>query len=209
MFILSQDLVFPPVDCADEDGLLCIGGDLSPERLMLAYRSGIFPWYNEDEPILWYSPDPRFVLFPEDLKVSKSMAQLLRKNEFHFTVNKDFEATIRHCRTQKRKEQSGTWIHDEMEAAYIRLHQAGHAFSAECWQGEKLVGGLYGVLLNYIFCGESMFSLEKNASKFAFIHFVRQLQLRGIRLIDCQVYTRHLESLGAGMMAREEFITYL
>ncbi len=209
MVFLSQELIFPPVSLSDEDGLLCVGGDLSVDRLLLAYQHGIFPWYNEDEPILWYSPDPRFVLLPEHLKVSKSMQQVIRKNEWTFTVNTDFKQTIRQCRMHKRKAQNGTWIHDAMEEAYINLHEAGFACSAECWRDNELVGGLYGVLLDQVFCGESMFSAETNASKFAFIQFVKHLQQKGIRLIDCQVHTAHLESLGATMMSRNKFLTYL
>lgn len=209
MFILPQTLMFPPVSMADEDGLVGIGGDLSIDRLLLAYRSGIFPWYNADEPILWYSPNPRFVLHPDELKVSKSMQTLIRKEAWTFTVNQDFASTIRQCRIAKRKYQTGTWIHDAMEEAYIRLHEAGYAISAECWCNGELIGGLYGVQLDRVFCGESMFSLEKNASKFAFIHFVTYLKELGIQLIDCQVHTDHLESLGARMISRDTFLTYL
>lgn len=209
MFILPQTLIFPPVSMADEDGLVGIGGDLSIDRLLLAYRSGIFPWYNADEPILWYSPNPRFVLHPDELKVSKSMQTLIRKEAWTFTVNQDFASTIRQCRIAKRKYQTGTWIHDAMEEAYIRLHEAGYAISAECWSNGELIGGLYGVQLDRVFCGESMFSLEKNASKFAFIHVVTYLKELGIQLIDCQVHTDHLESLGARMISRDTFLTYL
>ena len=209
MFILPQTLMFPPVSMADEDGLVGIGGDLSVDRLLLAYRSGIFPWYNADEPILWYSPNPRFVLHPDELKVSKSMQTLIRKEAWTFTVNQDFASTIRQCRIAKRKYQTGTWIHDAMEEAYIRLHEAGYAISAECWCNGELIGGLYGVQLDRVFCGESMFSLEKNASKFAFIHVVTYLKELGIQLIDCQVHTDHLESLGARMISRDTFLTYL
>ena len=209
MFILPQTLMFPPVSMADDDGLVGIGGDLSIDRLLLAYRSGIFPWYNADEPILWYSPNPRFVLHPDELKVSKSMQTLIRKEAWTFTVNQDFASTIRQCRIAKRKYQTGTWIHDAMEEAYIRLHEAGYAISAECWSNGELIGGLYGVQLDRVFCGESMFSLEKNASKFAFIHVVTYLKELGIQLIDCQVHTDHLESLGARMISRDTFLTYL
>ena len=209
MFILPQTLIFPPVSMADDDGLVGIGGDLSIDRLLLAYRSGIFPWYNADEPILWYSPNPRFVLHPDELKVSKSMQTLIRKEAWTFTVNQDFASTIRQCRIAKRKYQTGTWIHDAMEEAYIRLHEAGYAISAECWSNGELIGGLYGVQLDRVFCGESMFSLEKNASKFAFIHVVTYLKELGIQLIDCQVHTDHLESLGARMISRDTFLTYL
>ncbi|MBL7766465.1 MAG: leucyl/phenylalanyl-tRNA--protein transferase [Chitinophagaceae bacterium] len=202
-------LYFPPVQDADEEGLLAIGGDLSCERLELAYRSGIFPWYSDEDPILWWSPDPRFVLHPNELKISKSMQQILRRNEFRFTMNMAFESVIHACKTNDRAHQQGTWIVDEMEVAYIQLHRKGLAHSAECWMGDELVGGLYGIRLEKVFCGESMFSLKSNASKFAFIHYVQHLEQEGIQLIDCQVYTDHLASLGASMMRRNEFLKYL
>ncbi len=208
MFILNDDLIFPPTNEAFSDGLLCMGGDLSVERLLLAYSKGIFPW-SDGEPILWYSPDPRFVLFPHKLRISKSMKQLIRKNEYTWTFNQCFEEVIRHCRTNNRKDELGTWIDDNVEQAYIKLHQLGHAYSAECWRGNALVGGLYGVRVNTVFCGESMFSLDPNASKFAFIHLVQYLRQQGIGLVDCQVYTKHLDSLGAEMISREEFQTFL
>ncbi len=205
MFILSQKLEFPPVETADEEGLLAIGGDLSAERLLLAYKSGIFPWYNEDEPICWWCPDPRFVLFPKELKVSKSMQTVLNNGTFRFTVNKAFDKVIANCKSITRKGQDGTWIHPEVIAAYTKLHQLGFATSAEAWKDGELAGGLYGVLLGKVFFGESMFSKQSNASKFAFINFVRHLQKQGIVLIDCQIYTSHLESLGAKMIDRKLF----
>ena len=205
MFLLNDDLVFPPIELADEDGLLAVGGDLSPERILLAYRMGIFPWYNEGEPICWWSPNPRFVLFPAALKVSKSMQGILQKDKFRFTVNNNFAGVIQNCKTINRKGQEGTWISPAIQKAYAQLHGSGHAHSAETWMGDELVGGLYGIRLGNIFFGESMFSKEKNASKYAFINYVWQLQKEDVQLIDCQVYTQHLESLGAGMIERERF----
>lgn len=200
---------FPPVEEADEDGLLAIGGDFAPQRLELAYRSGIFPWYNDDEPILWWSPDPRFVLFPEKLRISKSMKKKMRKDEFRFSVNEAFSEVIHACRTQYRPGQDGTWIVEDMEAAYNRLHLSGLAHSAECWLGNELVGGIYGIRLEKVFCGESMFSKESNASKFVFIKYVQYLQAQGIELIDCQVHSEHVESLGGELISRKEFLKYL
>jgi leucyl/phenylalanyl-tRNA--protein transferase len=205
LFALDQDLIFPPVSLAEPDGLLAIGGDLSQERLLLAYRSGIFPWY-EGSHILWWSPDPRFVLFPGELKVSKSMQQLIRKGQFHFTVDKAFDEVIANCKTISRPGQDGTWITDDVKEAYRGLHEAGYAHSAETWLDGELVGGLYGIRLGNFFFGESMFSKASNASKAAFIQYVELLRGEGVSLIDCQVYTAHLESLGARMIAREEFI---
>ena len=175
---------------------------------MLAYKNGIFPWYEGDIP-LWWCPDPRFVLFPDELIISKSMKKLLKRNAFEFTVNKAFEEVIHHCRHVKRQYQDGTWITDEVQKAYIKLHKKGFAHSAETWLDNKLVGGLYGVRLGKVFFGESMFSLVSNASKYAFISYVQQLQQENVQLIDCQVYTEHLESLGARMISRDEFIKLL
>ncbi len=208
LHILDEQIKFPPVEDSVEDGLLAMGGDLSEKRLLLAYKNGIFPWYEGDIP-LWWCPDPRFVLFPEELKVSKSMKQLLKRNAFTFTTNKAFESVIHHCKETKRNEQFGTWITDEVENAFIKLHHAGYAHSAEAWINDKLVGGLYGVRLGKIFFGESMFSLESNASKYALLSYVHLLEKENIAMIDCQVYTQHLESLGARMIARKEFITLL
>jgi leucyl/phenylalanyl-tRNA---protein transferase len=208
LFALDDRLFFPPVHLAEPDGLLAFGGDLSTERLLLAYRSGIFPWY-EGEDILWWSPDPRFVLFPRALQISKSMKQVLKKNTFVFTVNQAFPSVIHRCKDVRRKGQHGTWITPEVEAAYTRLHTAGIAHSAEAWLNGELVGGLYGVRLGKVFFGESMFSQVSNASKFAFISYVALLRLEDVQLIDCQVYTEHLESLGAGMIDRQAFITAL
>jgi len=198
-------MIFPPVTLAEPDGLLAIGGDLSKERLLLAYRNGIFPWY-EGRHILWWSPDPRFVLFPDELKVSKSMRQLIRRETFVFTINKAFTEVIANCRTIPRKGQDGTWITEEVKEAYGRLHKEGYVHSAEAWLNGELVGGLYGVRLGKAFFGESMFSKYSNASKYAFICYVEQLRSEGVELIDCQVYTEHLESLGARMIPRSGFI---
>ena len=209
MFLLSKDLVFPPVHLADKDGLLAIGGDLSLERLLLAYKSGIFPWYNPGEPIIWYSPNLRMVLFPKDLKISKSMKQLIRKNEFKITFNQNFKAVISNCKTIKRDGQGGTWITDEMQDAYLKLHEKGIAKSVEVWLENELVGGLYGIDLGTVFCGESMFSKISNTSKLAFIYLVQKLKKENYKLIDCQVYTEHLESLGAEEIERNEFLAIL
>jgi len=208
LFALDNELIFPPVHLAEPDGLLAVGGDLSVERLLLAYRSGIFPWY-EGEHILWWCPDPRFVLFPHELKVSKSMMQLLKRQAFTFTVNRAFAAVISNCKQIPRRGQDGTWITEDVRRAYIRLHEAGYAHSAEVWQGDELVGGLYGVRLGKVLFGESMFSKVSNASKYAFISYVQQLVTEGVELIDCQVYTEHLESLGARMIPRPEFLQRL
>ena len=209
MIILNADIKFPPVEAADENGILAIGGNLSTERLLLAYRSGIFPWYNEDEPILWWCPDPRFVLFPNELKVSKSMQTVLNNGKFRFTINRAFERVIQQCKTTYRKEQDGTWISPAIENAYTQLHRLGHAHSAETWLNGELVGGLYGIRIGRMFFGESMFSKESNASKFAFINYIQHLKKEGLALVDCQVYTAHLESLGARMIPRERFMELL
>lgn len=208
LFALQQELVFPPVHLAEPDGLLAMGGDLSTERLILAYRNGIFPWYEGKVP-LWWCPDPRFVLFPEKIRISKSMRQLLKKEAFRFTVDTAFRSVIRACKTSFRNGQQGTWITDEVETAYCRLYDSGYAHSAEAWTGDELAGGLYGVKMGRVFFGESMFSHASNASKFAFIRYVQLLQQEGIELIDCQVHTPHLESLGAEMIPREVFMGQL
>ncbi|MDO6595525.1 leucyl/phenylalanyl-tRNA--protein transferase [Oceanihabitans sp. 2_MG-2023] len=207
MYLLDQNIIFPNVEDADKDGLLAIGGDLSPERLLLAYKKGVFPWFNENDPILWWSPDPRFVLFPGKLKVSKSMKQVLRKADFTVTINEDFLGVIKACAIAKREGQSGTWITDTMVQAYLKLHQLGYAKSVEVWQKDILVAGLYGLDLNNgVFCGESMFTKVSNASKVAFISFI---QNTNYKLIDCQVYTKHLESLGAEEITRDAFLKFL
>jgi len=209
MFLIGKELIFPPVDQADEEGLLAIGGDLSAERLLLAYQNGIFPWYNEDEPICWWSPDPRFVLYPDKLKITKSMQTVLNNGTFRLTINRAFEEVIKNCKSVTRKNQDGTWISPDVQEAYINLHKLGYAHSAEAWVNGELVGGLYGIRLGKIFFGESMFSKVSNASKFAFINYVKQLQKEDVQLIDCQIYTDHLKSLGAMMIERENFINLL
>jgi leucyl/phenylalanyl-tRNA--protein transferase len=208
LFVLDKELVFPPVHLAESDGLLAMGGDLSPERLLLAYRNGIFPWY-EGEYILWWCPDPRFVLFPGELKISKSMKPLLKRNEFGFTINKEFKQVIRECKKIGRPGQQGTWITDEVEKAFIKMHELGYAHSAEVWKDGNLAGGLYGIKLGKVFFGESMFSYQSNASRYAFIKYVEQLVHEGIELIDCQVYTEYLESFGANMILRKDFVRLL
>ena len=209
MHFLDDALWFPPVEDAMDDGLLAVGGDLSIERLLLAYSNGIFPWFNEDELPMWWSPDPRFVLFPGELKASKSMRQLLKREHFEFRIDTAFGDVIYNCSRMPREGQDGTWISDEVITAYTALHQLGYAHSAEAWYDGELVGGLYGVLLGCVFFGESMFSHKSNASKYAFIKWVEVLKANGIVLIDCQVHTEHLESLGAGMISRAEFLAIL
>jgi len=210
-FLKSKDDVFPDPNLADAEGLLAVGGDLSVARLLTAYQSGIFPWYEEGQPVLWWSPDPRMVLFPEKIKISKSMRKLFRDEVFQITYNQNFEAVIEECAQIKRDGQNDTWITDAMVDAYVQLHELGFAHSVEVWQNEELVGGLYGVYLKdkNIFCGESMFTKVSNASKYGFISLVQKLQNEGVRLIDCQVYTQHLESLGGEEILREEFLHYL
>lgn len=207
MHFLTSDIKFPNVFKANDEGLLAIGGDLKVERLLKAYRQGIFPWYEVGQPILWWSPDPRFVLFPDKLKVSKSMRQILRSCNYSVTVNKDFKTVINECAKIKREGQSSTWITDEMISAYCSLHDLGYAKSVEVWKENKLVAGLYGLDLNgKIFCGESMFTKESNASKVGFITFLRN---SNYILIDCQVYTNHLKTLGAEFISRKKYINYL
>lgn len=208
LHILDNKLWFPAANDALEDGLLAMGGDLSIERLLLAYSNGIFPWYDGDVP-LWWHPNPRFVLFPPHLRISKSMTQVIKQKKFVFTVNTAFEQVIKNCKKISRKNQTGTWINNDVVKAYIQLHQLGFAHSAEAWLNNELVGGLYGIKMGNIFFGESMFSMVSNASKFAFIKYVQLLQQEGVKLIDCQVYTEHLESLGAVIIPRNEFIQYL
>jgi leucyl/phenylalanyl-tRNA--protein transferase len=208
LFALDERTWFPPVDEAMEDGLLAFGGDLGVERLLLAYQKGIFPWYDGNIP-LWWSPDPRCVLFPAELKISHTMKQLLKKNAFEFAIDKDFAKVMLHCQQMERKDQPGTWISDEIIEAYTILHRMGHAHCATVYKDGAMVGGMYGMMVNKVFCGESMFSKVSNASKYAFIKYVQYLSSNGIQLIDCQVHTPHLESLGARMISRKEFLEYL
>lgn len=206
VFTLSERLSFPPPHLAIKEGLLAVGGDLSIDRLLLAYRSGIFPWYSEGEPILWWSPDPRLVLYPSELRVSRSLRRLIKRNVFHITFDQDFEAVITGCAEAKRSYGEGTWITDEMKSAYIALHNAGWAHSVEAWQDDRIVGGLYGVAIGRVFFGESMFSCVSNASKVAFVTLVEQLKRLNFTLIDCQVKTDHLMRFGAREIPRKAFI---
>ncbi len=204
--LLDDSLIFPNPALAEEDGLLAIGGDLSTERLQLAYQNGIFPWFSEGDPILWYSPHERCVIFPERINVSKSMRKIIKAGDFHVTENQVFADVIYNCATAPRIGQDGTWITNEMQEAYIKLHEKGIAKSIEVWQGKELVGGLYGVKLGSVFCGESMFSKVSNASKMALIYLAQQEHLR---LIDCQLPNDHLMSMGAEMISREDYLRFL
>jgi leucyl/phenylalanyl-tRNA--protein transferase len=206
IFRLDERMLFPEPSFAEEDGLLALGGDLSVDRLLLAYQNGIFPWYNDDTPILWYSPHERFVLFPDELKVSKSMKQVLRSGKFTVTKDLCFDKVIDACSIAKREGQDGTWITEDMKNAYVDLHQQGYAHSVEVWEKDQLVGGLYGVEIGSIFCGESMFSKVSNASKVALISLCESGKFR---LIDCQVHTEHLESMGARLIGRKEYMHIL
>jgi leucyl/phenylalanyl-tRNA---protein transferase len=209
VFRLTKALLFPPSHYADPDGLLAVGGDLSPERLLLAYSQGIFPWYEEGSPPLWWSPHPRLVLFPAELKVSRSLSRVIRKKTFQVTMDQDFRAVISHCGSARRAREEGTWIVPEMIEAYFLLHRLGLAHSVETWHGGELVGGLYGVALGRVFFGESMFSLMNDASKVALVHLVTWLQQKGFELIDCQVSTEHLKRMGAREIPRDEFLRRL
>lgn len=203
--LLAHDPAFPDPSLAEDDGLLAIGGDLSMERLLIAYSNGIFPWFSEGEPILWYSPHERCVIYPDKIKISKSMQKVLKQGAFKVTLNQAFEEVIFNCASTVRKGQDGTWITTEMQQAYINLHQNGYAHSVEVWEDDKLVGGLYGLMVNRVFCGESMFSRVSNASKSALI-FLSELN---IDLIDCQLPNDHLMSLGAEMISRETYMELL
>jgi leucyl/phenylalanyl-tRNA---protein transferase len=209
MYFLSKELFFPPVLEANSDGILAVGGDLTPERLLLAYKSGIFPWFEGEEPILWWAPNPRMVLFLDELVVSKSMRNILNRNSFKLTFNQNFREVISNCQKIKRENQNGTWITKEMVEAYCKLNEMGIAKSVEVWQNDTLVGGLYGIDLGSVFCGESMFSKVSNASKVAFITLANQLREANYKLLDCQVYNEHLESLGCREIEREEFMRFL
>ena len=206
----SPEIDFPDVNLAlkNPDGLLAIGGDLSEARLLKAYRRGIFPWYGPGQPILWWSPDPRLVLYPGRLHISRSLAKTLRKGMFQVSMDRAFEAVISAC-AAAREDESGTWITPEMKAAYLKLYREGHAHSVECWQADRLVGGLYGVSIGQAFFGESMFARVNDASKVALVWLVQQLQRWNFQLVDCQVHTRHLVSLGASALARDEFTRLL
>ena len=209
VFTLSNKLSFPPPHLAIKEGLLAVGGDLSPERLILAYRNGIFPWYSPGEPILWWSPDPRLVLYPDELRISTSLRKVIKRKRFQITYDKAFDAVIQACAEAKRAYGEGTWITDEMKAAYCALHGQGHAHSVEAWQGERLVGGLYGISIGRVFFGESMFSQVSNASKVAFVTLVENLKRLRFKLIDCQVRTDHLIRFGAREIPRKTFLEQL
>ena len=208
MYFLTKELYFPPAETASPEGIVAVGGDLSPERLLLAYKSGIFPWFEDDEPILWWSPPERMVLFFEDLKISKSMRNIINQRKFKVTFNTAFRDVISNCQQSPRKDQDGTWISDEIIESYCKLHELGHAKSVEVWQNNELVGGFYGIEMGNIFCGESMFAKVSNASKAGFIQFVAKYHKK-YELIDCQVYTEHLASLGAVEIPSDVFLDYL
>jgi leucyl/phenylalanyl-tRNA--protein transferase len=207
--ILSGKLEFPSAEDASSQGIVAVGGDLSSDRLLLAYKSGIFPWYNEHDPIIWWSLDPRMVLYPRDLKVSKSMRPYFNQQKYRVTFNQAFGIVIRNCKASQRGGQEGTWITGDIVEAYEKLHELGYAKSVEVWEGHDLVGGLYGVDLGRVFCGESMFSYKSNASKFGFISLVKKLEELDYRFIDCQQDTQHLRSLGASPIPRKRFLKEL
>ncbi len=209
VFQLSDEIIFPSPELARKDGLLAFGGDLSEERLITAYSMGIFPWYSEDSPILWWTPNPRLILIPSELKVSRSLRKVINKGIFKVTMDTAFEQVIRNCADAPREGQGGTWITEDMVDAYIRLHKSGYAHSVESWHEGELVGGLYGIILGKAFFGESMFSKESNASKVAFVWLVERLKEQGFKLIDCQVRTEHLISLGARDVPRKRFLEML
>lgn len=209
MYYVTKKLYFPPVEEASYEGILAIGGDLSTERLLLAYRNGIFPWFNAEEPILWWSPSERMVVAPQLYKISKSTRNLLNQKKFKVTFNQDFRAVITNCQQIERKDQDGTWITNDLIEAYVKLHEMGFAQSVEVWQNDELVGGLYGVDLGHVFCGESMFSKVSNASKIAFVTLINHLKEKNYKLLDCQVHNDHLEKLGAFEISRETFMKIL
>ena len=206
MIWLTDTIEFPGYDCTSKEGIIALGGDLSIERLTHAYKNGIFPWFSDNDPIVWYCPFERMVLFPAEIKISKSMQKIINKNEFTITENTAFEAVIYNCKNMDRNDGFGTWITNDMEQAYINLHKKGIAKSIEVWFKDELVGGLYGVEINHIFCGESMFSKVSNASKLAFMHLAKN---KNYKLIDCQIYNEHLASLGAREIDRSLFLSIL
>ena len=209
MYYLTKELYFPPAEEASFDGILAIGGDLSPERLILAYKSGIFPWFDDNEPILWWSPPRRMVVFPKVYKTSKSIRNIINRNIFKVTFNTRFKEVIKSCQQIKRVGQYGTWLTDDMVDAYLKLHEMGLAKSIEVWQDDELVGGLYGVDLGKVFCGESMFSKVSNASKIGFVWLINHLKENNYFLLDCQVHNDHLEKLGAFEIERDVFLKIL
>ena len=204
IYKLSKEIIFPNPDLAEDDGLLAVGGDLSFERLLLAYCNGIFPWYSDDEPILWWCPKPRFIIKPNEVKISKSMKRVFNKGEFKVTFNNDFEGVISKCK-ELRENKEGTWITDDMKQAYINLFNKGFASSVEVYKEDKLVGGLYGVKIGRCFFGESMFSTETNASKVALISICKRLEEENYLFLDCQMHTNHLESMGGKFVSWEDF----
>lgn len=209
MHQLSSEHIFPSALSANNDGIVAIGGDLDPKRILQAYKQGIFPWFESDDYLVWWSPDPRMVLFPAKLKISKSTKKILKDGSFNVTFNQSFDQVVECCASVKRFGQNGTWITEGLKKAYNLLHKEGHAFSVEVWKDFELVGGLYGIDLGDIFCGESMFSKENNASKIGFIHLIKELTKNGYKLIDCQVPSAHLKSLGAEEIPREQFLNFL
>ena len=209
MYQLSSEHIFPSALTANSDGVVAIGGDLDPKRILKAYKQGIFPWFENDDYLVWWSPDPRMVLFPKKLRISKSTKKNLKDDYFKVTFNQSFDEVVDCCAKVKRFGQNGTWITEGLKKAYNLLHKEGHAFSVEVWKDFELVGGLYGIDLGDIFCGESMFSKENNASKIGFIHLIKELSKNGYKLIDCQVPSAHLKSLGAEEISREQFLNYL
>lgn len=209
MYYLTRELYFPPAENAGKTGLLAVGGDLSVNRLLLAYRKGIFPWYNDNEPILWWSPENRMVIDPKQFKPSKSLRNIINRKLFQVTYNKSFEQVIQHCRSTYRPGQEGTWLTNEMVRAYIELYKMGYAKSVEVWQEKRLVGGLYGVDLGVVFCGESMFSLVSNASKVAFVYLVELLRANNYQVLDCQLHNHHLARLGAFEISRTDYLRIL
>ena len=209
MYQLSSEHIFPSALSANNDGIVAIGGDLDPKRILQAYKQGIFPWFESDDYLVWWSPDPRMVLFPAKLKISKSTKKILKDGSFNVTFNQSFDQVVECCASVKRFGQNGTWITEGLKKAYNLLHKEGHAFSVEVWKDFELVGGLYGIDLGDVFCGESMFSKENNASKIGFIHLIKELTKNGYKLIDCQVPSAHLKSLGAEEISREQFLNFL
>ena len=209
MHLLGSEHIFPSADSASKDGIVAIGGDLDPNRILKAYKNGIFPWFENDDHLVWWSPDPRMVLFPEKLKISKSTKKLLKESFFKVTFNQSFDEVVDSCAKVKRFGQNGTWITNGLKKAYSKLHNMGHAYSVEVWKDYELVGGLYGIDLGDVFCGESMFTKANNASKIGFVHLVKELTKNKYKLIDCQVPSAHLKSLGAEEISRKEFLKYL
>ena len=209
MHQLNSEHIFPSALSANNDGIVAIGGDLDPKRILQAYKQGIFPWFESDDYLVWWSPDPRMVLFPAKLKISKSTKKILKDGSFNVTFNQSFDQVVECCASVKRFGQNGTWITEGLKKAYNLLHKEGHAFSVEVWKDFELVGGLYGIDLGDVFCGESMFSKENNASKIGFIHLIKELTKNGYKLIDCQVPSAHLKSLGAEEISREQFLNFL